>query len=335
MLIKEVADKLNISPRAIRFYEEKGLLTPAKQKHNRYRTFTEQEIWRLQTIISLREAGMPIAHIRKALDDIDDSSSERLQDYLELQRSVMTARWLEIKQVIETTDHMIELLKQEKSLPLAGIYRLAEASKSLRDERASWKDKWDFDRLAGSHDARVASNSGTYANYEEALALIGEWVSPAAGEFGLDIGTGTGNLAGKLIGMGAHMSGVDQSREMLRRARSKYCGLETRLGNFLAVPYLDSQFDFVVSSFAFHHLTPEQQLLALAEMRRVLKPSGRICIANAMRTALAENGPAANGGEISAEHYPLLPDLLEWFSDNGFRTKLRQFNSLLHVVLAY
>ncbi|WP_233567744.1 MerR family transcriptional regulator [Cohnella faecalis] len=61
MRIKEVANMLNLSPRAIRFYEEQGLLAPSKDKTNRYRTFTEQELERLRTIISLREAGMPLS----------------------------------------------------------------------------------------------------------------------------------------------------------------------------------------------------------------------------------------------------------------------------------
>lgn len=50
MNIKEAASRLGISARAIRFYEEKGLIQPAKQVSNGYRTYTENDIWRLQTI---------------------------------------------------------------------------------------------------------------------------------------------------------------------------------------------------------------------------------------------------------------------------------------------
>ncbi len=43
--IKEVADKLKVSPRAIRFYEDKGLIAPSKQEDNQYRTFHDEVIW--------------------------------------------------------------------------------------------------------------------------------------------------------------------------------------------------------------------------------------------------------------------------------------------------
>ncbi|AXI10747.1 MerR family transcriptional regulator [Oceanobacillus sp. 143] len=67
--MKEVARKLNTTPRAIRLYEEKGLITPKKDKNNDYRLFTEEEIHRLSTILTLREIGVPIKEIKKSLTD--------------------------------------------------------------------------------------------------------------------------------------------------------------------------------------------------------------------------------------------------------------------------
>ncbi|MBW7477648.1 MerR family transcriptional regulator [Paenibacillus oenotherae] len=332
MKIKELADKLNISARAIRFYEEKGLLSPHKEEHNLYRTFEEKDIWRLQTIISLRESGMKLSNIKQALQEIDAKGHGELRYYLELQRSVMMKQWLEIKQVIETTDHMISLLQDNHTLPLEDIYKLAADSKQIREQRENWKDKWDFDELAETHDRRVTGNSGMYMDYEHALDEIVNWISPAQGEEGLDIGTGTGNLAGMLISKGAHMSGVDQSKEMLRLCQSKYPAMETRLGNFLALPYIGGQFHFVVSSFAFHHLTGEQQTLALEEMRRVSRPHGRICIADLMVAGSAAADQPIDRGH--SEESIKLPSLLQWFEDNGYVTKHKQLNDRLHLVYA-
>ncbi|TFE24506.1 MerR family transcriptional regulator [Cohnella luojiensis] len=326
MKIKEVASRLNISPRAIRFYEEKGLLSPIKEPANLYRTFSEKDIWRLQTIISLREAGMSVADIRLVLEKWDENDKEELQYYLELQRSVMMSEWLQIKQVVETTDHMIELLKTKQSLPLEHIFRLAEASKQLREHRGNWKDKWDYNQQAPTHDERVAANTGNYADYDKALDLIVRLVSPSGDEQGLDIGTGTGNLAARFMERGISMSGVDQSKEMLRHCQRKYPALETRIGNFLALPYLEEQFDFVVSSFAFHHLTPDQQLLALEEMRRVLKPGGRICIADLMNSEAHEGSTSPN--------YPAILMLRHWFENSGYRVEITPMNEWLHIIYA-
>ena len=52
----------------------------------------------------------------------------------------------------------------------------------------------------------VQSSFYLYHNYDEALEQTAHWISPALGEKGLDIGTGTGNLAGKLLQHGADMT---------------------------------------------------------------------------------------------------------------------------------
>ncbi|GAA3412573.1 methyltransferase domain-containing protein [Paenibacillus hodogayensis] len=330
MKIKEVADRLNISPRTIRFYEEKELVKPHKQADNQYRTFSEQDIWRLQTVIALREAGMAIDDIKRALEKVETSDPGELTSYLELQRSVMFAKWLELKQMIETADGMIHMLKRENKLPLEDIYRLAEGSKRLREQRSSWHDRWDFDRLADAHDRRtLEKEAGEYKDYNHILQLTVKWLSPVRGEQGLDLGTGTGNLAGMLMEQGAEMVGVDQSQEMLKQCRSKFPHMETKLGNFLAIPYLESRFDFIVTSFAFHHLTREQMELAIHEMRRVLKPRGRICIADLM----LPDEPLADVG-VAQLGYPSLSGLLELFDELGYLVKHHRVNELLHLVYA-
>ncbi|MFC4768610.1 MerR family transcriptional regulator [Effusibacillus consociatus] len=347
MKIKDIADKLKISPRAIRFYEEKGLLSPIKQEHNQYRTFSEKEVWRLQTIISLREVGMPIGEIKKVLDQIDEGDQDELRYYLELQRAVMFSQWVEMKQIIETTDQMIHLLKQNQLLVLEDIYQLAEGSKRLREIRKNWRDRWNFDRQAVIYDEFVRNDDQSFnvhRNYDEALDLTVKWVSPKAGEFGLDIGTGTGNLAGRFLATGIQIAGIDQSKEMLKQCQRKYPQMETKLGNFLAIPYLDGQFDFVVTSFAFHHLTDEQKQLALEEIRRVLKSHGRICITDLMfedqqkRIQYVEN--LKKQGQLNAiraiedEYYADRSRLLDWFKQHGYITKQKHINVLLHIVYA-
>jgi len=326
--IKEAAKRLNISARAIRFYEEKGLIAPAKGPNNQYRMFQEKDVWRLQTIIALRESGMTIEDIKQALANIEGEDYEELLYYLELQRSVMFAKWLEIRGTIEMTDHMIQIVRTEEKLPLDDIYQLAERSKRLRDQRSNWQDRWNFDKQALEHDERVLHAEAKYRDYEAALALTVQWVAPLAGERGLDIGTGTGNLAKKLIEHGARMAGVDQSKEMLKRCREKLPEMETKLGNFLALPYLEEQFDFAVTSFAFHHLSEPQQVLAIEEMRRVLKPHGRICITDLMVSGKQEKPLGSN------ESYIHLEKLIEVLEQRRYVVKWQQLNEYLHILYA-
>ncbi|WP_202887083.1 MerR family transcriptional regulator [Cohnella zeiphila] len=50
--IQQLAKQLGISARAIRYYEEAGLISPRKQSGNRYRLFDETDRQRLQTVLS-------------------------------------------------------------------------------------------------------------------------------------------------------------------------------------------------------------------------------------------------------------------------------------------
>lgn len=330
MRIKEVAARLNLSARTIRFYEEKGLIRPGKEPDNQYRQFTERDIRKLQTIVALRESGMTVEEIRVALNGLEEFGSDELLNRLEQQRSLMLARWIEMKRTLETTDRMIALLQAESGERRERLFELAGQSRVRREQKRKWKDVWQFDRLAATHDERVTRGAGPYEDYEETLLAIVGLVDPAVGENGLDIGTGTGNLAGRLLERGAYMSGLDQSREMLAVCRSKFPQMETRLGNFLALPYPDHEFDFIVSSFVFHHLTEEQQPIALDELRRTVKPGGRVCIADLM-TLPSENNCSA--GRSTAGHLPSVERLLGWLQAAGFTVRRRQIRPTLHVVL--
>jgi ubiquinone/menaquinone biosynthesis C-methylase UbiE len=100
----------------------------------------------------------------------------------------------------------------------------------------------------------------------------------------LEIGCGTGSLLVRI--KGAHpdvtVVGLDPDPKALARARSKArraaaaVGLDQGFGDQL--PYPDASFDRVFSSFMFHHLPMAEKEPTLREVRRVLKPGGRLIL---------------------------------------------------------
>ncbi|MDF2716446.1 MAG: transcriptional regulator, partial [Paenibacillus sp.] len=230
-------------------------------------------------------------------------------------------------------DRMLALMDHRESVPVEELHRIAGQSRTMREQRNDWQDRWNYDHLASTHDLRVESEAGVYSDYTQALDLVASWTSALPTEEGLDLGTGTGNLAGRLLRQGARMAGVDQSQQMLKLCHAKFPQMETRIGNMLAIPYTEGRFDFIVSSFALHHLSSSQIRLALEEMRRVLKPRGRICIADLLfpdertKESYAESFPEYNG-------YALLPELTEWLTVRDYIVKVHPMNELLHIVYA-
>jgi len=111
-----------------------------------------------------------------------------------------------------------------------------------------------------------------------------------SGENVLDVGCGTGGVtipAKIRIGENGNAAGIDPAPEMIDIARRKAsrAGLEIdfRVGVIESLPFPDRTFDAVTSSLMMHHLPEHVQVKGLAEIRRVLKPGGRLLIADMMR----------------------------------------------------
>ena len=92
----------------------------------------------------------------------------------------------------------------------------------------------------------------------------------------LDAGCGTGRLAAELADSGAaRVWGVDASPEMLAVAREKTRRAGFKEARLEALPFTNGWFDAAVAWLVVHLVTRPE---ALAELRRVLRPGGRLAV---------------------------------------------------------
>lgn len=138
------------------------------------------------------------------------------------------------------------------------------------------------------------------------------------GESVLDVGCGTGTLAiaaKHRVGSSGTVYGVDASPEMLARARRKAekAGVEIVFKNGIgeALPFSDGQFDVVLSTVMLHHLGSKARQQCVREMRRVLRPGGRVLAVDF-------------GGRTHGKK-----GLLDLFHHHGY-VNLRDLNALLN-----
>ena len=131
-----------------------------------------------------------------------------------------------------------------------------------------------FDRISPVYDAM---------NRTMTLGLDRRWRRAAAesvvryGDGVLDACCGTGDLAlaAKDAGAGS-VTGLDFSPRMLERARAKSREIEWVQGDLLALPFEDASFDAATVGFGIRNLEDLER--GLGELRRVLRPGGRLAI---------------------------------------------------------
>jgi demethylmenaquinone methyltransferase / 2-methoxy-6-polyprenyl-1,4-benzoquinol methylase len=130
-----------------------------------------------------------------------------------------------------------------------------------------------FDRIAPVYDAmNHAMTAGLDRRWraETARAVV----SP--GDRVLDSCCGTGDLAIACLRAGGRVTGLDFSERMLDRARRKSDEVEWVEGDALALPFAEGSFDAATVGFGVRNL--EDLGKGLGELRRVLRPGGRLAI---------------------------------------------------------
>jgi SAM-dependent methyltransferase len=140
----------------------------------------------------------------------------------------------------------------------------------------------DWDRHV-EHVEALATSSGFIALRDRilGLAVLG------AGTRLLDVGAGTGLLALAAAGQVSHVVALDSSGAMCERLEQNRLrlgveNLETLQASATTIPLVEGSVDVVVSNYCFHHLDHSEKETALLEIRRVLRPGGRIVFADMM-----------------------------------------------------
>jgi demethylmenaquinone methyltransferase/2-methoxy-6-polyprenyl-1,4-benzoquinol methylase len=128
-----------------------------------------------------------------------------------------------------------------------------------------------FDRIAPVYDAM---NRTMTAGLDRRWRRLTAEAAVRPGDDVLDACCGTGDLAIAASRAGGNVTGLDFSPAMLARARRKAPGLEWIEGDLLALPFADASFDSATVGFGVRNV--EDLGRAIEELRRVLRPGGRL-----------------------------------------------------------
>lgn len=104
-----------VSIKTLRFYDEAGLLHPARvDDFTGYRTYTFSQLARLHRILALKEMGFPLEQIGRLLND--NLSAEQLRGILKARRSEIQARLEDELERLSRVEARLRLLDKENPM---------------------------------------------------------------------------------------------------------------------------------------------------------------------------------------------------------------------------
>ncbi len=139
----------------------------------------------------------------------------------------------------------------------------------------------------------------------------------------LDVGCGEGFFTAALLEAGAHPLGVDVAREPLRRARLRAPRAQLRLvEDGMPLPIADASFDAVWAGEVIEHVADTSGWLS--ELRRVLRPGGRLLLSTPAHDRLAVLALALRARAFD-EHFDPRSDHLRFYTARTLRALLEDF----------
>jgi ubiquinone/menaquinone biosynthesis C-methylase UbiE len=152
-----------------------------------------------------------------------------------------------------------------------------------------------YDRIAAGYARRQAGRDESFADLMDALTA-----RLPAGALVADLGCGPGHDGLRLARAGHRVLGVDRSAGMAAIAAQSLAGRVAR-GDLRQLPLASASLDGIWCCASLLHVPQDQTPAVLAEMRRVLRPTGHLALITAV------------GDGTRLEPVPYAPDAERWY----------------------
>ncbi|MCI0495305.1 MerR family transcriptional regulator [candidate division KSB1 bacterium] len=133
LTVGELANRLNINPRTLKFWEERGIVEPDTRSDGGFRLYADYWIYLCQLIQDLQLFGY-------TLDEIKETSN-LFRDFLAIQKSLHAFSYEETKQKLQTMSERIKLFYEKMSQLKEGIHRWEELLKKKEKEIRQFESK--------------------------------------------------------------------------------------------------------------------------------------------------------------------------------------------------
>lgn len=156
--VKQLAQLSGVSVRTLHYYDDIGLLKPARLGQNRYRYYEEPEVLRLQQILFHRELGFSLQEIVELLDRADFNRIEALRAH----RARLEQQAQRYAELVRTIDRTIADLNGNRTMKHDELFN------GFSPEKQAGYEQWLIERYGGDVRDRIDDSKRQLASLTDA-----------------------------------------------------------------------------------------------------------------------------------------------------------------------
>lgn len=266
----EIAKMAGVTTRTIRYYDNKGILSPSSHNSSGHRLYTESDFIKLKRILALKYLGLSLEEVKNT--ESQSFEKEDIISSLRLQKNIMKNKINYMKTVLHALESAEKSIEDEVDLDwnkTTDIIKILEDEKELLQQ---YMDSSNLDASIKLQDRFSSNRHGWYKWTFNNIKLDKKYKV-------LEIGCGNGALWSKninLLDKDISITLTDVCEEMINSAKkslSNYSDIfDFQIVDPYNIPFENESFDLVIANHILFYMKDVDKVLN--EIKRVLKIGG-------------------------------------------------------------
>ncbi|WP_234122205.1 MerR family transcriptional regulator [Clostridium hydrogenum] len=281
MKISELAQKTGVTVKTLLYYDKIGLLKPIRNSNSLYRIYQEEDLIRLQQIITLKYIGLSLNEIRQVLY----GREQNLENMISIQKKALEEKKRHIESVISVFEKSENQIKENGFLDVSKLIDIIKITNMERKVKEQYITDEKLNSRLRFHSYNINKTDWTNWCFNEMKFSNKSRI--------LELGSGTGDFwysNSKNVKDSWDITVSDFSEGMLLSAKDNLKDINHKFSykqiDVQDIPYEDESFDIVIARHMLY-LVPDIEK-AIREMKRVLVKGGTLYITTNSCMAMAE-----------------------------------------------